>query len=116
MSPHDLQSYPGGRGPQSFEMPCRMPFRRSAAELSGGVAAASARQEMRLDVLISGMAAWLSCAIWPLSRLGLCDPCQALFYSLLRSSGSINDPPLSTERYRVGWRDQTSAGGRCAGS
>jgi acetyltransferase len=41
-----------------------------------------------------------------LSHLGLYDPCRALFHSLLRSSGSINDPPLVAERYRVGWRAQ----------
>ena len=75
-------------------MLCRTPFRRSAAELGGGVAAASARHERRLYVLISGMAALLSCAIWPLSRLTLCDPGLALFQSLPGRSRRIDDDPI----------------------
>src|SRR6266403_5999392 len=46
-------------------MLCRTPFRRSAAELGGGVAAASAPHEKRLYVLISGMATLLFRGIRP---------------------------------------------------
>src|SRR4051794_36822199 len=69
----------------------RTPFRRSAAELGRGVAAASARQEKRLYVLISGMAALLSCAIWPLSRLTLCDASATSSISPAEKAGCVSE-------------------------
>src|SRR5260370_23054845 len=89
-----MRSKPQRSGAQQPEMLCRTPSLRSAAELCGGHAAASAQSGRRLCFLISGMAASLICAIGLYSRVIMIHPGLTLYQSLLRWAGCIDDCPI----------------------